>query len=88
MDDASRVGGHVTLPGPSHAISAAASLSSRAFGPHSESDTFDLLMGTATTTAPQWYLAIETGVPYPADPHDLDGVADHVGGALLAFRSS
>ena len=24
----------------------------------------------------------------PADPHDLDGVADHVGGALLAFRSS
>jgi len=22
------------------------------------------------------------------DPHDMDGVADHVGGALLAFRAS
>ena len=37
-------------------------------GPHSESETFDLLMETATTTAPQWYRAIEAGVPYPAAP--------------------
>jgi len=22
------------------------------------------------------------------DPHDMDGVADYIGGALLAFRSS
>ncbi len=37
-------------------------------GPHSESDTFDLLMETATTTEPRWYRAIEAGVPYPAAP--------------------
>jgi hypothetical protein len=37
-------------------------------GPHSEADTFDLLMAAAATAAPQWYLAVETGVPYPAVP--------------------
>jgi hypothetical protein len=33
-------------------------------GPHSEFDTFNRLM---TAAAPQWYLAVETGVPTP--PH-------------------
>jgi hypothetical protein len=35
-------------------------------GSHSESDTFDLLASTAAIGAPQWYIDVETGVPYPA----------------------
>lgn len=37
-------------------------------GPHSESETFDLLMGAAAFAAPGWYLAIESAVRYPAAP--------------------